>query len=205
MARVERLWTGSTVVCLGGGPSLTAEDVDFCRGKARVIAVNDAYRLAPWADALYACDVTWWQRHQGVPSFTGPKWSLAQPNWGAWHDRWPEIQRLKNGGADGLSLDQSELRTGKNSGYQAINLAVLYGASRIVLLGYDMQSRGRQTHWHERAAEPPYAVFLPRFLTLVEPLNAAGVEIVNCSPETALKCFPRADLRSVLANAAVAA
>src|SRR5690349_14752114 len=32
-------WAGETVVCLATGPSLTAEDVASCRGKARVIAI----------------------------------------------------------------------------------------------------------------------------------------------------------------------
>src|SRR5690606_8383467 len=34
---VPRRWPNSTVVCLASGPSLTPEDVAFCRGKAPVI------------------------------------------------------------------------------------------------------------------------------------------------------------------------
>ena len=57
---VPPIWRGATVVCLGGGPSLTAADAAQCRGRARVIAINDAYRLVPWADLLYFCDYRWW-------------------------------------------------------------------------------------------------------------------------------------------------
>jgi hypothetical protein len=76
---VPKLCPGGTVVCIGGGPSLTRDDVDYCRGKAFVIAINDAYKLAPWADALYACDGLWWRWHKGVPSFDGPKFALTKP------------------------------------------------------------------------------------------------------------------------------
>ena len=53
---VPKLWPNSTVVCIGTGPSLTQADVDLCCSQARVIAVNDAYRMAPLADVLYAAD-----------------------------------------------------------------------------------------------------------------------------------------------------
>ena len=48
MPEVSRLWPGSTVVCIGSGPSLTPEDVAYVRGKARVIAINRSVDLAPW-------------------------------------------------------------------------------------------------------------------------------------------------------------
>ena len=82
MVVVPKAWSGETVVVIATGPSLTAEDVDYCRGKARVIAINDAYTLAPWADALYATDAKWWHWHRGVASFTGAKWSMEHSAWG---------------------------------------------------------------------------------------------------------------------------
>jgi hypothetical protein len=42
------------VVCVASGHSLTKEDVEYCKGKAKVYIVNDGYKLAPWADLLYA-------------------------------------------------------------------------------------------------------------------------------------------------------
>ena len=51
VVRVPRLWPGETVAILGGGPSLTPADVDFCRDKARVIAIKEAHRLAPYLPA----------------------------------------------------------------------------------------------------------------------------------------------------------
>ena len=189
-AIVPRLWPGSTIVCLGGGPSLTQADVDYCRGRdVHVIAVNDAYRLAPWADVLYACDSKWWGWHKGVRTFAGRKYSLQAAS-----SIWPGVQVLKNTGESGLELAPTGLKTGRNSGYQAMNLAVHLGAARILLLGYDMRcGPGGQTHWfgrHPNQSEPPVALFLQRFPSIVAPLKALGIAVVNCSRETALTLWP---------------
>lgn len=197
--RVPRLFPDRTIVCLASGPSLTPEDVDYCRGKAPVIAVNDTYRLAPWADVLYACDAKWWAVHAGVPTFTGLKYAL-EPAAG----RWPGVQILSNTGDRGVELEPTGLRTGKNSGYQAINLAVHLGARRIVLLGYDLQASDPAhshffgQHPHPIRRDSPYALFRDYFAFLLAPLEAIGVELVNCTRETALACVPRVPLEAAL-------
>jgi len=53
----------TTFVVVASGPSLTREDVEYCRDKAKVIVVNDCYRLAPWADICYASDYDWYRLH----------------------------------------------------------------------------------------------------------------------------------------------
>lgn len=191
---VPRLWPESTVVCLGTGPSLTPADVDFCRERARVIAVNDAYTIAPWADCLYAADGKWWKWHKGAPGFVGMKYSIEP------HDAHKaSAVMLKNLGRPGLSLDPAGLCLGTtaNSGYQAINLAVHFGARRILLLGYDM----RGSHFfgvHPDNSLPRFERVVPGFQTLVAPLAALGVTVINCTPRSALTCFPRAALRDAL-------
>lgn len=203
MVAVPRAWPGETVVCLATGPSLTQADVDYCRGKARVIAVNDAYTLAPWADALYACDARWWQWHGGVPEFTGAKWSMEHSAWSNRASRkFAEVQRLRNAGPAGLSRDPSGLKNGRNSGYQAVNLAFLYGASLIVLLGYDMTRWQGKSHFfgehpHAQAA-PPFDQFLRVFPTIVKPLAKSGVTLVNATRRTILQGVPRVALEDAL-------
>lgn len=197
---VPKAWPGETVVCLATGPSLTQADVDYVRGKAKVIAINDAYRLAPWADALYACDAKWWGWHKGVPEFTGPKWSMDGSPWNNTRATYPDIQRLRNSGPDGLEHHPGALKNGRNSGYQAINLAVHYGAAKIVLLGYDMQPSGGKSHFfgeHPNRQQSPYAQFRLRFTGLVKPLAKLQIAILNCTRRTALNCFPKAALEDV--------
>lgn len=200
---VPRAWAGETVACLATGPSLCQSDVDQLRGRVRVIAINDAYRLCPWADVLYACDPSWWIHHQGVPSFPGQKWSLDHSQWKGYEHKYPDIQRLRHTGDTGLELDPSGLRSGKNSGFQALGLAVHFGAARILLLGYDMRApKGSPVHFfgdHKWGpSRPPFPSFLAHFDTLVEPLRLAGVEVFNCTPESDLRCFPCRRLADVL-------
>lgn len=171
-----------------------------------MIAISDAHRLAPWADVLYSCDAKWWGHYRGVPEFTGLKFTLEKRA-----GQWPGVQVLENTGSRGLEPAPTGLRTGFNSGAQAINLAVHLGARRIVLLGYDLQpgADGR-THWFGRhpsalRRESPYAMFMDAFCSLVLPLHQLGVEVVNASRATALTAFPRVSLEAALAPEAVPA
>lgn len=197
---VEKIWLGETVVILGGGSSLTREDVDFCRGKARVIAIKEAVQLAPWADALYAADYKYWSFYKGVPEFRGLKFAIEQTETPP--IEWPDVQVLRNTGEHGLELDPSGLRTGFNSGYQALNLAVHLGAARIVLLGFDCwRGPTGEQNWfgaHPNHTQSPYPIFLQAFATIAEPLAEAGVDVVNASRFTVLTSFPRVPLEEAL-------
>ena len=202
---VPRLWPGATLACLGGGPSLTAAQCEALRGRARVIAINDAWRLAPWAEVLYACDGRWWRKHEGVPGFAGLKITLS--NSAAQVAAWPEIAVLENTGTEGLERAPHGLRTGRNGGYQAINLAVHFGARRVLLLGYDMRvAADGRSHWFGEHADWPTRpnifrnVFLPHFEGLAHELDAIGLRVVNCTPGSALEVFPKARLDRALAE-----
>ena len=189
----------STFVLIGGGPSLTVEDVEYVRDRARVIVINDGYKLAPWAFALYAADSKWIEWHDGAPSFRGHKYSIesqqttTRPGWAV----------LRNTGYVGLDLEPKCLRTGFNGGYQAINLAVHLGAKRIVLLGYDMAPAPNGLgHWfgeHPDGTVSPYQQMREAFDTLVEPLAAEGISVVNSTRRTALTAFPCVPLDVALA------
>lgn len=198
MIPVPRLWPGSTVVVIAGGPSLTEADVARCQGQ-HVIAVKDAIRLAPWAEVLYGCDKKWWQAHPETRAYSGLKYGLEHPRGR------PDVHILRNAGQSGLETDPSGVRTLKNSGGQAINVAAhLIGSGRIVLLGFDMQPHGSRHHWfgwHSYGVGriPPYALFLPLMETLVKPLAARGIAVVNASRVSALTCFPKVTLEEALA------
>lgn len=88
-----------------------------------------------------------------------------------------------------------------NSGAQAINLAYLMGATRIILLGYDMGATG-QSHWfgsHPKGLNNGnYAGYVRNFTKLAADLRYEGVEVINCTRTTALTQFPRAELSSII-------
>lgn len=195
---VPRLWPGETVVCLGSGPSLTQDDVDFCRHRARVIAVKDAVRVAPWADALYAAGADqsfWWQRVGPTLDFPGLRYTVDPEA-----RQWASVLRMGPNG--GLSPSPSALALGRNSGYQAIDLARHLGAARIVLLGYDLQKTSGKDHFfgtHPHGRSPNLSLFLEWFPSIVDPLQALGIPVVNASRETALTIFPRMTIAEALA------
>ena len=199
--RVPRSWPGLSVVVAASGPSLAAADLAAVRGRRPLIVVNDAYQLAPWADVLYACDQKWWAWHRGAPACSGLRYAL-DPGAAAYG-----ATVLQNTGKTGLERSPDGLRTGYNSGYQAINLAVHLGAARIVLLGFDMQpSPAGLDHYfgqHPDHSAPPYLACRRAFATLPAPLAAAGVVVLNASRATALDVFPRIALADELTRPAV--
>jgi hypothetical protein len=207
VVRVPTQFPNSTIVCLGTGPSLTQADVDACQGRVPVIAVNDAYRLAPWADVLYAADAKWWVAHHGVPGFTGQKYSIA--NLRKLSPPHPDgVAVLRNATQEGLCLDPTGLcagiHGGHNSGFQALNLAVHFGAKCVIFLGYDMQpSADGRTHFFGDHPAPldkqsPYKLFASSFDAVAAQLVSLGIAVLNASRQTALTCFPRLALADAL-------
>lgn len=171
------------------------------RAAGPLLAVSDAYKLAPWADALYSCDPEWWDEHAAkvtAAGFTGQRWTQSQSAALKYGLRW--ISALRR---DGLSRDPRVIHTGGNSGYQAVNLAYLFGARRILLLGFDMKpSAGREhffgSHPGQLRRSLPFNVWIQDFRTLAADLKAEGVEVINCTPGSALDCFPKAQIEDVI-------
>ncbi len=206
------LWRGETCFIVAGGPSLRDVECGVLEGR-RVIAINDAYRLCPFAGILYFCDTKWYRWHANDPEFrdvAGTKVRLAPL--AAEPDLPEPIKILRNddrhGSPGGLCEEPDGLRTGRNSGYQCINLAVHLGCKRIVLLGYDMKmAADGASHWFGDHPVPTRAntyreAMLPHFASLVDPLKARGVEVINATRGSAIDCFPAADLADLLEPAA---
>lgn len=198
-ATVPKLYPNGTILCIASGPSLTQADVDYCRDRVDgAVAVNNSYQLAPWATALYAADWQWWHWHKGCPDFKGFKYTVTRQTVHQFRD----VQLLKKTGDEGIEIKPDALRMGRNSGYQAVNVAVHLGAVRIILLGYDMQ-RGPQNeaHWHgehPNSSRSPFPIFLRKFETMVKPLEQLGIAVINCTRRSALTCFPQQALEEAL-------
>lgn len=200
---LENDWSDRAAVCIGGGPSLTRGQILTVReareaGRCRVIAVNDAYRVAPWADVVYAGDTLWWKvHHKSVSDIaTGQLWTcdnVAAARYG--------INRVR--ALDRPGLGHYHIHTGHNSGFQALNLAFLWRARTIILVGYDMQATGGMRHWfgdHPRplVQEQCFGRWIRYFDDAARELDRLGVRVFNCSNETALRCFERVDLEEAI-------
>jgi hypothetical protein len=89
---------------------------------------------------------------------------------------------------------------GGNSGFQALNLAVQWGAARILLVGYDLRL-DHGIHWHGphgAGLHNPNDRSVARWAAVLdgqaERLAALGLDIVNTSPISALRRYRRASL-----------
>ena len=193
-------YKGYTAVCLAGGASLTQEQVDMCKGH-KIIAINDAYKLAPDADILYACDRKWWEWHNGVPEFKG--WKITHQQDAVPLQTYPDIDYVLSSGKSGFSYDHDRIKHGGNGGYQALHIALSIGADRIILLGYDMHCNNGVSHWFGehpdgKQRDGRYAEWLKEFSALEIAGRQRGQEIFNCTPDRALDCFVKRELGEVI-------
>lgn len=152
------------------GQSLTDDQVQAVR-HIPCVAVSNAYEKAPWAMAMVSADKRWWLHYQ--PKFDGLKYSLAEV---------PGVERVK------------DLMMGSNSGLLGMEVAVKLGATSIILLGFDMHG----THYfgpHQqlRNTQPNrFDQFKKQFAAFNK------VPVYNCTPDSALHCFPRMTLECAL-------
>lgn len=189
---VPRLWEGETVAILASGFSLTEQVAERIRErKIPAIVLNTTYFRAPWAEMLYAADAAWWQTYNAkVNGYAGLKVTTVV-------EAFPDLLALRVSGYSGFDPDPSQIRTGANSGFQAIHIAMQAGASRIELHGMDMRHRDGLHHWHGTHPSPlrnhggdMYLRWIEAFASLVPEAARLNASIVNCTPDSALTCFP---------------
>lgn len=192
---IDRRWKDEMCVVAATGPSLDQSVADDClKCDVRIIAVSDAYRLLPFADLLFAADISWWNVYNGAKDFFGEKWSIYFGS-----DQRPfELAKryglkLAHGLAlPGFSLDPRYIH-GCNSGFHAINLAILFGCNPIILSGFNMQSvKGKQHFFGDHPVpltnNTVYRTWVPFFQEAKE-LLPNDIRIINATPDSAIKCF----------------
>ena len=165
-----------------------------------MIAVKDTWRLLPRADVIYGCDEHWWEHYATeirVKS-TAELWTQC-----ADAARIYNLNRISGESRPGLG--RKILHFGGNSGYQAVNLAFLFGAIRIILVGFDMQRTDNKVHFfghhpYHRPTGGPNSQLLSdwcdKFAVLANDLRSEGVEVLNATRTTALTCFERRELEA---------
>jgi hypothetical protein len=199
----------TTVACVGTGPSLTLAQVDTARRKGfALFGVNLVYQHVPDLAVLFCTNESFWDFYWARPDSPRlhpcEKWTNSIE--AASHYR---LNYIASHESHGLGYPD-HIHHGHSSGACLVNLAYLMGATRLVLLGYDMRyapdydgvnrkigSTPRHffgeyvsalQHWPKAAVKDGVHV------ELVEHYNSIArqglVEIVNCTPDSAIKCFP---------------
>lgn len=200
-AEIQRRWLDATIVCLASGPSMTQQDADLVGAAHDVVTftANSTWLLAPWAQVHYSNDHDWWQQNIGTMrrECRGEFWSGCPDSELLPADvkQYPYQKQAR-----GLPADHNLIGWGGNSGFAQMQLAARAGARRIILVGYDMQGDG---HWHEDHPEPirkefNFPFWIGHFNHAAAALALRGIEVLNASRETALKCFPRISLEAAL-------
>jgi hypothetical protein len=168
---------GKTVAILASGTSMNQQVADATRDCYR-IAINDTYKLAPDADMLYAADPEWWLTHPEAFRFRGRKVTA------------------RNGILAGVEyVKPRAIPGGGNSALRAAHLASDEGAEKILLFGVDLNDDAL-THWHGQHPKPLHNPTRSRFAAARAAWERFAGEaerppVYNCSPSSALTCFPR--------------
>lgn len=137
-----------------------------------VVAVNGAYELAPWADALAANDYAWWAANPAAKDFAGRKFSANNIR---------GVERIKG------------VESHHCSGVLGLEVAKQLGARRIILLGADMRGGHFFGSYAASGLKDTTAqrreIHKQQFAKWGK-INR-DIEVINCAPGSALECFQR--------------
>ncbi len=188
-------WHDYICIIVASGPS--ANDIDLRRmiGKARFVVVNNSWRLAPWADFLFAADYRWWEGSCGCIEFKG--WKVTTDRRAA--ETWSLLRLVTLLADDRLQLEDGIVGWGGNSGFQALNMVVHFGCEKIILVGFDCTIK-QGLHWHSPypGANNPNPSKTLRWKRSLDGasviLDNIGVKVINCSMISTLKKYKKMSL-----------
>lgn len=196
-------WEHEIVAIIASGPSTKSVDLDLLRGKAKVIAIKENQGLVPWCDVTYGCDAAFWHNANGLHQYAGIRVCYDARI----RTNYPGIYTIDIDKKQDTILFEPPgiVGSGGNSGFQALNLAVQFGARRIVLTGYDVDG-SRGLHWYGHNNGPGrtnpnddnFKRWRAAFEASASLLIEHEIEVINTSEPSALKCFPKESLESVL-------
>lgn len=198
-------WSGKAVVIVASGESAKEVDLNLARGRCPVVVVNNGFRLAPWADALYAADLKWWEVYRDAVEFPGIK--IAASADAAKKFGLRQIEFCDAAGSEEASVlslaEKGKVARGGNSGFQAVNIAAQAGASKVILVGFDFCG----SHWHgdhEGNLRNPRQFAMDRWAKTLDAqadiLEAAGIDVINCSPDSRLTAYRKASFEMAMAE-----
>ena len=187
-------WRNQSVYIIGGGTSLKTFDWDLLKDKL-TIGCNSAYlHGSDICKVLLFGDVNWWCEFGEEVSriYDGIVYSIAVPNKVKIPDTVIKLQRKARG------LYYTHLGWNGSTGAAATNLALLLGATKVCLLGFDMfLGNDGKPNWHnQKLLDKPnskiYNKFIEGFGHIKKelPNKFPNSEIINITNNSDLDLFP---------------
>ena len=188
----EKIWNDQDCIILGGGNSLRTFDWSLLKSE-NTIGCNTAFVHGP--DVCKICifgDLRWWKEYQFELSKYSDKGGVVFTNCvQLFASRLPWLWTLTR---ENRGLHTNALGWNGNTGASAINLAILLGAKRVYLLGFDMQHVDGRSNWHNKILDPNavrpfvYPQFCTQFKWVVKDWKEkfSNVEIYNVTESSGL-------------------
>lgn len=184
--------------CVGSGPSLTPNDLDFVRAQGWNIAtVNMGFTIMPDAKIFHAMDSGWWERYGQEAMET------LNPNCEHWsgsldHANQYKANYLTWDGNQGYSKVHGHCHGGKLSGLQLINIVGWKNPDLVILLGYDNKPT-LQRHWHPNYPKGMKngGIVDQKEGDYAKIWSEAPFHLFNCSRDTNIEGIPRMKLEDV--------
>lgn len=197
---VPREWPGERCFILCGGASLKAQRALVPRLEGRVIAVKQSAVLRPDADVMFVAGSDAGHLCRDVfPVFRGTHLVSRARVYPDLPKHTKKVARTK---AHEELCDLPTHVAGYDAGTSAINLAYHFGATEIILLGYDMCGgrwfNGEIPHFMPKPPESHFQRHMVPLPAFAEDARRKGIRIVNCSPISRVTCFERQPLEAFL-------
>jgi hypothetical protein len=210
--KIKPEWDGEPAIVAASGPSLTPDVIKKCRMTRwldgwRVLAINDVYKVMPWADALYAADMSWWNVHKGAEPFHGRRYTSTCPSPLEYCDdkresmkQFPKVTLVNATAGAGFSNNPNCIHYGEpgHSGFQAVNLALLLGARLVVLVGFDYRFIDGKAHFFGDHPNGIRQFEESKTRELAKAFNTAPcARILNATPGSLVSAYPNVGLDDV--------
>ena len=200
-------WSERTTFIVGTGPSLRGFDFERLRGRGHILAVKQAWRDVPFADACFGLDLPWlrWANAdlralaERMPLYL----AIPKPPYVLEHYVPGATFLVRERICDALMEDPGVIEAGGNSGFGALNLAWHKKAMRIVLLGFDYTGKHYCNERYEARPDGHNSQYMQNWATnfrnTLPQSQARGVEVITASPSSLVDAFPRMTIDEALA------
>lgn len=192
---VPNEWAGDRCFIIAGGESIKAQEHLIPKLQGRIIAIKQSVALRPDADVMFIAGkddgkvcANFFALHTGAYLVARGDYKYTPRN---------TLVLKRSIPAERLSRENTALG-GLDAGTSALNLAYLFGARQIILLGYDMKGgrwlNGRYKHHLPYPPQIHFDLHLAQLPTFARDLEAAGVKVFNCSQTSAVTVFEKRPL-----------